>query len=362
MVLQRPGPREPGPLEPVEARPTRGPGPGELLLEVDACAVCRTDLQLAEGDLPARRLPIVPGHQAVGRVAALGAGRARLARGRPGRRLLAGRRRGTLPPLPRRAREPVRATPSSPAGTATGGFAERMVVRADFAAPPARAAPTTSPSRRCSAAGSSATGRCGSRGIAPGGRAGPLRLRRLGALRHPGGACTWAARSTSATRSERERERARALGAAWAGAYDDRPPRAARRRHHLRPGRATSWSPPWRALDRGGTVAVNAIHLDRIPEFPYDLLWWERDDAQRRQRHPRRRRRVPRARRRDPGDRTPVESHPLEDANAALGASRAASRAQRCCDGARRAPDRAAGAEAARPGPDRPLTARPRPS
>src|ERR671934_36087 len=71
MVLRRPAPARVGPLEAAEL-PDPEPGRGELVLEVAACAICRTDLQLAEGDLAARRLPIVLGHQAVGRVAAIG--------------------------------------------------------------------------------------------------------------------------------------------------------------------------------------------------------------------------------------------------------------------------------------------------
>src|SRR5215471_8926041 len=71
MQLSRPAPAASGPLSLV-SRPDPVPGAGELLLRVAACAVCRTDLQLAEGDLGARTLPIVPGHQIVGRVEAVG--------------------------------------------------------------------------------------------------------------------------------------------------------------------------------------------------------------------------------------------------------------------------------------------------
>ena len=77
------------------------------------------------------------------------------------------------------------------------------------------------------------------------------------------------------TRSEPERERALELGAVWAGGYDESPPEPL--------DAAITFAPSGdvvvaalRALDRGGTVAINAIHLDRMPEFPYDLLWWER--------------------------------------------------------------------------------------
>jgi alcohol dehydrogenase, propanol-preferring len=77
------------------------------------------------------------------------------------------------------------------------------------------------------------------------------------------------------TRSEEEQRRALDLGAAWAGSYDDHPPRPL--------DAAVTFAPVGEvvvaalgALDRGGVVAVNAIHLDRIPEFGYDLLWLER--------------------------------------------------------------------------------------
>lgn len=72
-VVERPGPIEDGPLRLVRL-PVPSPGPGEVLVEVEVCAVCRTDLHLAEGDLPPRRPRTVPGHEAVGRVIAHGPG------------------------------------------------------------------------------------------------------------------------------------------------------------------------------------------------------------------------------------------------------------------------------------------------
>jgi propanol-preferring alcohol dehydrogenase len=71
LVVDRPGPVESAPLR-LRTIADPEPGPGDLLLRVAACAVCRTDLQIASGDLRARRLPIVPGHQAVGVVEAVG--------------------------------------------------------------------------------------------------------------------------------------------------------------------------------------------------------------------------------------------------------------------------------------------------
>ena len=72
-VLSRPGSIADRPLEYRDVAAPE-PGSGELLLSLSACGVCRTDLQLCEGDLPARMLPIIPGHQAVGSVRRLGAG------------------------------------------------------------------------------------------------------------------------------------------------------------------------------------------------------------------------------------------------------------------------------------------------
>lgn len=71
--LERPAPAAEGPLRAVELADPQ-PAAGELVLELSACGVCRTDLQTCEGDLEAHRLPIVPGHQAVGRVTAVGEG------------------------------------------------------------------------------------------------------------------------------------------------------------------------------------------------------------------------------------------------------------------------------------------------
>ena len=132
LVLETPGPLAAG--NPLELRevPDPAPGPGELLVRVAACAVCRTDLQLVEGDLAARRLPVIPGHQVVGRVEALGAGVDGWSVGRASRRGLARRDVRRLSGMPGGPREPL------PAARFTGwdrdgGFAERMTVGADFA-------------------------------------------------------------------------------------------------------------------------------------------------------------------------------------------------------------------------------------
>jgi Zn-dependent alcohol dehydrogenase len=81
MVLNQIAPMATAPLRLVEW-PVPQPGPGEVLLKVSCCAICRTDLHVIEGELPRPRLPLIPGHQVVGTVAALGAGCRRLAVGR----------------------------------------------------------------------------------------------------------------------------------------------------------------------------------------------------------------------------------------------------------------------------------------
>jgi propanol-preferring alcohol dehydrogenase len=247
------------------------PGQGELLLRVEACAVCRTDLQLAEGDLAARRLPIVPGHQAVGRVAAVGKGVTGWAIGdRAGAYWLYGAD-GTCR-FCLRGRENLCEAAEFTGWDRDGGFAEAMVVRADVAVriPDAFADLEAAPLLCGGVIGYRALRVCG---IEPGGRLGLFgfgasALLCIQVARH------WGCEVHVRTRSETERERAAEMGAASVGAYaDPTPPLDA----------AITTAPAGdvvvaalRAVDRGGVVAVNAIHLDRIPEFRYELLWWER--------------------------------------------------------------------------------------
>ena len=270
-LLERPAPASDGPLA-VASRPDPDPAPGELLLRVSACAVCRTDLQICEGDIEARRLPIVPGHQAVGTVEALGEG---VEDWRAGDRAGVAWLAGACGDCARCAAgsenlcEDARFT----GWDRDGGFAERITVRADYALPlpealdPVKAAPLL-----CG-------GIIGYRalrlsGIEPGGRLG---LYGFGASARLAlqVATHWGCEVFAATRSPRDQERARALGAAWAGGTDDTPP--------IPLDAAVTFAPAGevvvaalKAVDRGGTVAVNAIHLDGIPAFPYELLWWER--------------------------------------------------------------------------------------
>ena len=263
MVLHTPAAAESGPLV-MQHVPDPEPGPGEILLEVAACGVCRTDLQLAEGDLPARRRPIVPGHQIVGRVRALGTGVDTWSIGdRAGVAWLAGACGACGHCVS--DRENLCESATFTGWDHDGGYAEKMCARADFALripesfDDLHAAPLL-----CG-------GVIGYRalrmsGIEPGGRLG---LYGFGAsaflaiqvARH------WGCEVFVATRSERERARALELGAVWAGGYDDSPPQPL--------DAAVTFAPAGdvvvralQALRRGGTVAINAIHLDAMPAVP----------------------------------------------------------------------------------------------
>ena len=271
MLLNRPLPIAQRPLELVEL-PEPVAGPGELLLDVGACAVCRTDLQLSEGDLVAHRVPIVPGHQATGRVAGIGTDVTGWSVGdRAGAYWLFGAC-GTCR-FCRSGRENLCPSAAFTGWDRDGGFAERMVVRADVAVRiPAGFDDLDAAPLLCG-------GVIGYRalrvsGIEPGGRLGlygfgASALLCIQVARH------WGCEVHVRARGEAERQRALALGAASVGGYDDPPP------HPL--DAAVTTAPTGdvvvaalRAVDRGGIVAINAIHLDRMPEFPYELLWHER--------------------------------------------------------------------------------------
>ncbi len=272
LLLERTGPaKADGPLRLADL-PEPEPRPGDLVLAVAACGVCRTDLQIVEGDLAARRLPIVPGHQAVGRVIAVGDG---VSGWRVGERAGVGWLGGADGTCDRcrAGRENLCAAATFTGWDRDGGYAERIAVRADFALRlPDGFADLAAAPLLCG-------GVIGYRalrvsGIQPGGRLGlygfgASALLAIQVARH------WGCEVYVATRSERERRRARELGATWVGGYDDPPPASL--------DAAVTFAPSGdvviaalRAVDRGGTVAVNAIHLDRVPEFPYELLWWER--------------------------------------------------------------------------------------
>jgi propanol-preferring alcohol dehydrogenase len=246
-------------------------GEGELLVEVEACAVCRTDLQEVRGDLPSHRLPVIPGHQVVGRVVQVGAGVAGWSVGdRAGAFWLASSCGDCA--FCRSGRENLCADARFTGWDVDGGYAERMVIRADFAVRlPDGDAAAVAPLLCGGVIGYRALRRSG---IQRGGRLGLYGFGASASLaiqvgRH------WGCEVYVATRSPVDAERALAMGASWAGGATDRPP--------VPLDAAVTFAPvgsvvvaALQALDRGATVAINAIHLDQIPAVDYDDLWWER--------------------------------------------------------------------------------------
>ncbi len=271
MELDSPRKASEHPLRAVE-RPEPVARAGELMLRVSACAVCRTDLQICEGDLGARQLPITPGHQIVGRVEALGPGVTGWHVGdRAGVAWLAGTD-GTCAHCAAR-RENLCTAAQFTGWDRDGGYATHAVARADFAL----RVPDTFTD--LDAAPLLCGGVIGYRslkvsGVRPGGRLGLYGFGASATLtiqvaRH------WGCRVFVCTRSRAERERAMALGAEWTGGYDEGPPEALDAAITFAPVGSVVVA-ALRALDRGGALAINAIHLDRIPELPYADLWWER--------------------------------------------------------------------------------------
>jgi alcohol dehydrogenase, propanol-preferring len=247
------------------------PAADELLLELAACAVCRTDLQLIEGDLGARRLPIVPGHQAVGRVDRIGSSVEGWSVGdRAGVAWLAST--CGMCEFCLTGRENLCPDARFTGWDRDGGYATRMTVRADFALrlpdgfDDLAAAPLLCGGvigyRSLKVAGIKPGGRLGLFGF------GASALLALQVARH------WDCEVHVRTRSAREQQRALEFGAATAAGYGEAtPPLDA----------AVTFAPSGdvvvaalRCVARGATVAINAIHLDRIPKFSYDLLWLER--------------------------------------------------------------------------------------
>ncbi|HEX4898245.1 MAG TPA: zinc-dependent alcohol dehydrogenase family protein [Candidatus Limnocylindrales bacterium] len=313
LVLDQPGSIESAPLR-LRTIADPVPGPDELLLRVTACAVCRTDLQITSGDLEPHRIPVVPGHQAVGVVEAFGGAVEGWRTGdRAGVTWLAGFDGACR--FCRSGRENLCPGAIFTGWDRDGGFAEAMTVRADVAVrlPVAMDDLAAAPLLCGGVIGYRALRLSG---IEPGGRLGlygfgASALQAIQVARH------WGCEVHVASRSRADLDRATAFGAASVGGYDDPPPAPLDAAITFAPVGSVVVA-ALRALDRGGTVVVNAIHLDGIPAFDYDDLWWERSI-----------RSVANVTRRDATDylelaatipiRTEIEVHPLAEGNTALG-------------------------------------------
>ncbi len=269
-ILTSPAPISERPLQIVDVADPRVRS-GHVLLRVRACGVCRTDLHIVEGELPAKQLRLIPGHQIVGDVID-----------------------GATPDLPLGARvgvswlggtdgtcfycqkgmENLCDSPTFTGYTVAGGYAELAFARNDFVFPlpeeldDLHAAPLLCAGiigfRSLRVAGVERGERVGLFGF---GASAHLAIKVLQA---------WNCEVYVSTRGESHRKLAESLGATWVGDETEKPP--------VELDRAVTFAPAGdvvvaalASLRKGGVVAINAIHLDRIPQFDYDkLLWGER--------------------------------------------------------------------------------------
>lgn len=259
-----------------------GPEPvtpaGHLRLEVTASAVCRTDLQIAQGDLEAHRLPIVPGHQVVGRVADVGSGVSGWNVGDRAGLVWLASACGTCR-FCRSERENLCLQARFTGWDVDGGYATSVLSQASFTYHMDVLGPDVSDAAAAPLLCGGVIGfrslrvaqvRPGSAGMRVGmfgfGASATLALQ---VARH------WGCEVYVVTRSQAEVQRALELGAAWAGTYEQQPPEPLDAAVTFAPA-AEVVVAALRATDRGAAVAINAIHLDDIGPIRYSDLWWER--------------------------------------------------------------------------------------
>lgn len=267
MVLRRPGRG----LE-LETIAVPRPARGELLIKVRACAVCRTDLHVVDGDLPHPKLPLVPGHEVIGIVVGTGEGAPAAMLGRRVGVPWLGATCGTCDYC-RNGRENLCERAAFTGYTRDGGFAEFLTADARYCFPiPDSYSDTGAAPLMCA-------GLIGFRSLRMSGDARRLGIYGFGAAAHivtqvavgegreiyaftkPGDAATQAF--------------ARGLGAAWSGGSDEAPPVALDAAIIFAPVGALVPA-ALRAVDKGGTVVCAGIHMSDIPSFPYGILWEER--------------------------------------------------------------------------------------
>jgi propanol-preferring alcohol dehydrogenase len=273
MVLFEQAPIDSAPLQ-LRQVPDPQPGPGEVLLRVHCCAICRTDLHVIEGELPRQKLPIIPGHQIVGTIEALGPNCSRL---KPGQRIGVAWLRKTCGQCEycRSGRENLCDQQRFTGYHADGGYAELAVVPEDFAyeIPPAFSDPEAAPLLCAGIIGYRALRRCN---LPPGGK---LALYGFGSSAHIviQLALHRGCEVFVATRGEKHRELARQLGASWVGESPAELPVKVDSAIIFAPV-GTLVPPALEKLKKGGTLAVAGIYLTDVPPLNYEQhLFYERD-------------------------------------------------------------------------------------
>jgi propanol-preferring alcohol dehydrogenase len=252
--------------------PDRQPGPGQVRVRVGACGVCRTDLHVVDGELPNPHVPVIPGHEIVGRIDALGDEVDGLAIGERVGIPWLGHTCGVCPYC-RMQRENLCDNPVFTGFTRDGGFATAAIADARFCFPLGEAGSDVSLAPLLCA------GLIGWRSLGIAGEARKLGLYGFGAAAHIiAQVARFQGRSVFAfTRpgDSATQAFARTLGAEWAGGSDDTPPEPLDAAIIFAPV-GTLVPLALRAVRKGGRVVCAGIHMSDIPRFPYALLWEER--------------------------------------------------------------------------------------
>jgi propanol-preferring alcohol dehydrogenase len=270
-LLRTPAPIETNPLEYGEIVAPE-PGLGELLVRVQVCGVCRTDLHVIEGELPPKKSPVIPGHQVVGIVERAGAGTTRFSKGARVGVAWLHKTDGTCEYC-RRGEENLCDAPLFTGYSVNGGYAESIVAPEAFVYP----IPAGFPDEQ--AAPLLCAGIIGYRclrvaGVRKGARLG---FYGFGAAAHVAiqVARHWGADVYAFTRDVKHQELAMELGATWASNSAETPP--------AKLDAAIVFAPAGeivpealRALRKGGRLILGGIHMSAIPSFAYDLLYQER--------------------------------------------------------------------------------------
>ena len=259
------------PLEWTEL-PDPQPGPGEIRVKVAACGVCRTDLHVVDGELPDPKVPIIPGHEIVGRIDLLGAGVKELKIGERVGVPWLGHTCGVCPYCLEH-RENLCDHPLFTGYTRNGGFATMVIADARFAFPLGEIVSDVSLAPLLCA------GLIGWRSLVIAGEGKKIGLYGFGAAAHIiAQVAKWQGRDVFAfTRpgDSSTQAFARSLGATWAGGSDEKPPELLDAAIIF--ATVGDLVPlALKAIHKGGRVVCAGIHMSDIPSFPYRLLWEER--------------------------------------------------------------------------------------
>jgi alcohol dehydrogenase, propanol-preferring len=270
-LLRKPAPVETNPLEFVDV-PTPETGKGKVLVRINCCGVCRTDLHVVEGELPPRKSPVIPGHQVVGVIESLGDGAHRFPVGtRVGIAWL--HRADGICEYCRSGAENLCDHPEFTGYTVDGGYAEHIVAPEAFV----YAIPDDFSDQQ--AAPLLCAGIIGFRclrlsGIKPGNNLG---FYGFGAAAHVAiqVARYWNVEVYACTRDARHQKLALELGAKWAGGTFDEPPQKLHAAIVFAPA-GEIVPAALKTLRKGGSLVLGGIHMSSIPGFSYDLLYEER--------------------------------------------------------------------------------------